>query len=148
MLRSPSIYSSRAFLRELRANRYLSPSGLEYSEEEVDALYFQKCSDIGHEEAIQAFRNREDETGQGQPPPLIKSTQFKNEPCHDDKPQQRGKTPMDAAREKAILKDMEKRRKLFDRLSNQTLRECKAIAKHDRTIWKKYRKGYEILLDI
>lgn len=46
MIKSPSKYSSRDFLRELIENNYISPRGTEYCAEEVNEMFYQKCTDL------------------------------------------------------------------------------------------------------
>jgi hypothetical protein len=44
VVKTPSKFLSIEFLRELQRNYYLSPCGLEYCAEEVDALLIKKLS--------------------------------------------------------------------------------------------------------
>jgi len=58
MVKSPSKFLSRKFLKELRANNYISPLGREYSPVEVDELYFEKSNNLCNKEANNLFKNR------------------------------------------------------------------------------------------
>ena len=57
MINSSSKFHSRKFLKHLRENNYIGPSGKEYCKFEIDQEYFQKCSDLAVKESEKAFKN-------------------------------------------------------------------------------------------
>jgi hypothetical protein len=58
MIRGPSEKTTIAFLAYLRENNYIAKSGIEYSKDEVDQMYFEKCTRLGEKEAHKAFKKR------------------------------------------------------------------------------------------
>lgn len=55
---SPSKFHTRQFLSYLRANHYISKSGVEFSQCEVDSLYFQKCTELATTEVDSIYIER------------------------------------------------------------------------------------------